>query len=432
MHSQLGDPVSPQILSFEATPEALFPRSTVTLVATFRGGEGRLEPGAVPIASGVPREVGPFASGMTFTLVVSDGAREVSRDLGLPFRHRGRLTSIAASPRARAGHATALLSDGRVLVAAGRRGAGTAETLADVWDPEHGSFTPAGEMLAARWGVTAVRLPDGRVAVGGGETNLLGGVNRQVEVWSPATGTWSELGTLLAPHDDGTISPIPVAGTPWLAAGGSSGSAGAELFHPATGEARRPAGEMLAVRGGHTATYLANAKVLLAGGVVGPAPGAELYDTVTERFEPTGAPAVASRFDHVAAYLAADAQVLLAGGFGLDGRSLASAELYDVESGTFAATGGLNVPRSGARAVVLASGEVLVAGGLTEDAEGNAVPTDTLELYDPGTGTFSLLAARLAAPVSEHTLTLLADGRVLVLGGSVAGGAAVGTAQIFD
>src|SRR5205807_4207479 len=91
---------------------------------------------------------------------------------------------------------------------------------------------------------------------------------------------------------------------------------------------------MTIARKDHTATLLPNGKVLVVGGQ--PDSGnsiflrtAELYDPATETWTSTGSLAV-GRAEHTATLLA-DGKVLVAGGLNLpiSQYSLASAELYD-------------------------------------------------------------------------------------------------------
>jgi hypothetical protein len=108
--------------------------------------------------------------------------------------------------------------------------------------------------------------------------------------------------------------------------------------------------------------------------------------------------------------------VLIVGGGNDDAQNitssaaLASAELYDPQSGSFAPTGGMASPRRGHTATLLDNGLVLVAGGA------NVAPLATTELYDPATGRFST-GANMATARTNHTATLLNDATVLMIGG---------------
>ncbi len=87
------------------------------------------------------------------------------------------------------------------------------------------------------------------------------------------------------------------------------------------------------------------------------------------------------------------------------------------QSGTFAATGRMTTPRAGHTATLLTNGKVLIAGGTADFTRPiGPVPIATAELYDPDTATFAP-TGDMTAPRFFHTATLLPDGRVLFAGG---------------
>ncbi len=180
-------------------------------------------------------------------------------------------------------------------------------------------------------------------------------------------------------------------------------------------------------RDSHTATLLADGKVLIAGGeTFHEARSAELYDPKTGTFAPTGSMVTG----HVlgTATLLLDGRVLFVGGWDLDNGSdwnpwngsnrivSASAELYDPKTGTFALTGSPAQARYYHTATRLLDGRVLIAGGaLGANDNPDATATATAETYDPGTGKFAP-AGSMTTPRWSHSATLLKDGRVLMAG----------------
>jgi hypothetical protein len=329
-------------------------------------------------------------------------------------------------------HSATLLKDGRVLIAGGL-GNGDLALLAsaELYNPTTGRFTATGSMTTARAYQTATLLADGRVLIAGGE-DLSGGNAASAELYDPATGTFSPTGSMTTPRLGQTASLLPDGRV--LMAGGLAAPAGpdglhvlasAELYDPATGTFS-PTGSMTTVRYRHTATVLADGRVLVAGGADSTGQyiaSAELYDPTAGTFSPTGTMTM-FRADHTATLLP-DGQVLIAGGMGGPPGleylpTLAPAELYDPTTGTFSATGSTRAGRSSQTATLLSDGRVLIVGG-----------ADTVagELYDPNTGTFGPAGSMTYFPNSDFSATLMSDGRVLIAGGL--GGGAVASAELY-
>ena len=187
-------------------------------------------------------------------------------------------------------------------------------------------------------------------------------------------------------------------------------------------------GSLNITRSDHTATLLANGKVLVVGGYGGNRPlnnpelSAELYDPVTGSWSVTGGLGMPRR-GHTATLLP-NGKVLVAGGapsLGSD-PSLNSAELYDPNTGQWSPTGNLNTGRSGHTATLLQDGKVLVAGGFSGGGTNGNCPcfffvTNSAEIYDPATGVWSVTAS-LNTERGSHTATVLQNGEILVAGGT--------------
>jgi hypothetical protein len=211
----------------------------------------------------------------------------------------------------------------------------------------------------------------------------------------------------------------------------------------------KAAGDLARQRAEHTATRLADGRVLVAGGYGSTGYGtgtqvrysAELYDPATRGFTLVLAGMVAHRAGHTATLLgggsASAGRVLLVGGYDDVAGALDTAELYDPaaspedpEAPSFSAvTGTMTSARRRHTATRLGDGpeaRVLVAGGL--DPAGAAL--DTAEVYDPTTRSF-VPVAKMTSRRHGHTATRLGDGSILVAGGSD-GSQTLASAELYD
>jgi hypothetical protein len=218
----------------------------------------------------------------------------------------------------------------------------------------------------------------------------------------------------------------------------------------------------------HTATLLADGRVLLAGGQGSNGSAldtAEVYEPKTDTFSPTSSKMKKNRSQFTTTLLP-DGRVLLVGGF--DGSSsLDTAEVFDPNTMSFLTLAGfscegcrlnelpdsrvflsggsspsssivssnaapvpalpLAFPRSH-HATLALDGAVLLAGGFPPASGDASVALTSIERHDPVLG--SQIIADLNAPRAHHSATRLSDGRMLFVGG-VSSGKTVDTFEIW-
>lgn len=184
------------------------------------------------------------------------------------------------------------------------------------------------------------------------------------------------------------------------------------------------AGDLVIGRTLHSATRLSDGRVLLVGGysdtLKADLGAAELFDPRTRTFAATG-PLTTPRRAQVAALLD-DGRVLVVGGdvgFGTP-TVLSSVERYDVSSGRWTSLPDVAVPRSHHTVSILRDGRVLIVGSIDYANDGAGSPSVELCAKD---GSACRVTTSLSVARASHTASLLRDGRVLVTGGG---------ARIFD
>jgi MYXO-CTERM domain-containing protein len=104
----------------------------------------------------------------------------------------------------------------------------------------------------------------------------------------------------------------------------------------------------------------------------------------------------------------------------LESGDSAFAQRYSPTTGRWTEAGTQSAPRLFASAVRLAGGQVMVAGGISGDANGsvNGSTVTTTDIYDPSTNSWGAAAA-LRSPTAGAAAALLPGGGVLLAGGGV-------------
>ena len=320
-------------------------------------------------------------------------------------------------------HTVTLLADGRALVVGGMTDASTAGTYltsAELYDPTSGVWSTTGDLAPGRAGHTATRLLTGKVLVAGG-SNYSNGVRTHLnDAWlfDPAKGEWTATGGMVTERAGHTATLLPNGKV--LVIGGENHANDyanpirtAEVYDPDSG-VWSAAGLLEFGRLAHTATLLADGRVLVAGGINGLAPAtSEIYSPTDGVWSMSG-PLAVGRFDLTATLLDQN-EVLAAGGFARG--ATAAAEVFSPVTGRWRQTGSMITARYDQKATKLAGGKVLVTGG--QLTSGTIIRST--ELFDPSTGTWAV-AGDMTLGRTRHAATLLNDGRVLIVGGYTAGG----------
>jgi hypothetical protein len=258
-------------------------------------------------------------------------------------------------------------------------------------------------LVVPRSGHAATALSDGRVLITGGHDSA-GNLVAVSEIFDPAAGTSTASATLTTARVNHTATLL--ADGRVLVAGGTGASgalSSAEIFDPANASAgfQAAGSAMTAARTGHTATLLNNGSVLVAGGE---ATGtAEIFDPTNQTFTATTGNLTVARSGH-SATLFTDDSVLLAGG------NVNSLETFTATDQKFTLdAAAMSVVRTGHWALELSGTRLLLFQGDTNN---------TIDEYNPSTG---MILAKGSLDFHASSSTLLANGKVLVLGSGVAG-----------
>lgn len=296
---------------------------------------------------------------------------------------------------------------------------------------------------------TATLLGDGSVlVVGGFGFNF---VHRYADRYLPDQNVWQNAGSLTVArmaHAAATLLDGRV-----LITGGYDSTAPGTAFDPVFKSTEvydpgasqfTPAADMTVPRRNHVATRLNDGRILITGGIqlrglgFSSSPATETFDPVTGAFT-ARARMASGRWLHTATLLK-DGRVLLVGGQptnctgsgGCFPQALNTAELFDPATGAITPTGTLHFSRYAHSAALLADGRVLIIGGETSELlPGDTNQVTTVEVFDPATGQFSDFG-HLIDGRGFHALVALNNGKFLLVGGKKQSDYPAYTTEIFD
>lgn len=330
--------------------------------------------------------------------------------------HAAGVRPAGPTPGAGEGITVTAVADGRLLV----YGGGSAQA----WNPELRTWQPdaRGGDLARRFHHTATVTPSGRVvAVGGLDVPFTNRTQQpalaSTATWRAHSGRWENGPSLLSPRLWHAAVAMPVDDV--LLIGGVAAATGDQPFgtlltsvellgeNASVQKAPLHTGRIL-----HTATRLADGKVLVTGGVNdagAPLASTEIYDPIADRWQ-AGAALATPRSRHDSTLLP-DGRVLVSGGRDADGAALGGTEIYDPARDTWSRGPDLIEARWDHHVVVLPDGGALAAGGWTREQHAAAgleswVATD--RVWRP--------AGQLTRSLRDLHVVPLADGTVLLFG----------------
>lgn len=301
----------------------------------------------------------------------------------------------------------------------------------DIGHPKKGDFVIVGDMSVPRYNHQTILLDDGTVFIKGGTETA-----EPPEVYNPKTKKFKSVGQLI--KMGGFFNPVKLQDGKILLSGGRSLKS-TQMYNPKT-EKFEKGTNMNFYRENHTATLLNDGRVLISGGACVTHPlinkkiPDELYNPKTNKFELGPKLNIPRRYH--SAILLNDGRVLVIGGVGKRG-FLSEAEIYNPKTNKFKLIGKINTPKMEPNLYLLKNGNVLISGGIKDQDNGkgmDSIYAREIELYNPKTNTFKIIAKRSSEPNAPAEV-LLSDDKLLFTGSQTGVGLSLrwyASSEIFD
>jgi len=309
-------------------------------------------------------------------------------------------------------HTTTLLNDGSLLIVGGKSSNSSDQTTvgSERYNPETGNSILTSPNIHNRKEHRSTKLLDGRVLVTGGEyffynPSKNSEITNSVEIYNPEEDSWTELAPMRVGRS--SHSAILLADGNVLIIGGTNSGqklTSCELYDVSSNTWTDVDSLNYASGWGGSAVLLNNGKVLLVGGVGSGI--CQLYDPSTNEWSNTSGMTYQRPSPLVTKLINGD--IFVAGWPQYTSNTFHS-EIYNVGSSSFSS---VSTPSSltyqaASSIITLLDGRVLMSGQDTNSET---------EIFDPNTQSFQS-GGSLNTVRTDHTMTLLSDGRVAIVGG---------------
>jgi len=404
-----------------------------------------LEPGAgrVVVFEGRNAAGTPVSRGRTLPIDIVEGSTPVQAQLY--FSKVGAFSTVYGTPATRTGASTFTFSDGRVLIAGGLDGGGTALASAEIFDWVNDTVVTAGTMSSGGTAFSAAAsLGADTLLITGGVTDLAGTPTDRANVYThvpDGVGTWAsgvpalpavrrelaaaELGTgrvLVAGGTTTTATLGPALDTTFLFSW--TGAVGAWAAGPAMNEPRM--GAIALPASGDVAVFVGGFNNNVSGGNDDFSDDGDVFNWNggSVVLAPGGGPQIGSSRGWSGVLEIAANQWLVWGGEEGDNNShnlLDIVELWTWTGSAITADVRQDLPdvQRGGTAGLLTGGQILLLGGSTGQYPANSA-ANTASIYDVGLDSFTDLTpppgatlGGTAAPLPDGTSLVVIDGAVL-------------------
>jgi len=295
-----------------------------------------------------------------------------------------------------------------------------------IWDPATGTVTPTPLPGYQLFCAGHSFLADNQILVTGGNLGDFDGVPN-ASLYDPGSNTWTRVSDMNAPRWYPTNTTLS-NGDVLVTSGDMNSSAGVDTL-PQVWQAAQQSWRDLTTAQLALALYprmflAPNGKVFYA---TPDSPSRYLDTSGTGSWTAVADLNFNSR-DYDTAVMYAPGKILTVGG---SDPPTATAEVIDLNAGSPAwrYVGSMAIARRQLNGTILADGRILITGGSSGSGFDNAsAPVYLTEMWDPATETFTPMASITQYRGYHSTAVLLPDGRVLSAGGDVSGA----TAEIFS